>query len=252
MNPILSRSFPVIDMEIMRGGDGRTVTAFAATFDDPYEVMDAHGHYYEQINRAAFNRALGRGIQNVQVFYNHGRNPAGGPAPMELTRGIGVPLSITAEPKGLLTVTRYGTSPLAEGLLQDIKDGIIRAQSFRGPIYRDAPPQRHASGLQLVERMALGLIEYGPSPLPVNLGAEMVAVRSATELFGTDPAEWSADERAAALSAIGAQDLTPPPAPGVPAGTAEDLADETPLPIVVDLASDPMHLAQRQRRRRAS
>lgn len=249
--PILSRSFPLIDLEINRGGDGRTVTAYAATFDDDYEVMDGHGHYYERINRAAFNRTLGRGFGGVQVFYNHGRNPAGGPAPMELTRGIGVPLSITAEAKGLLTVTRYGTSPLAEGILQDIKDGIIRGQSFRGPIFPGDRTTRHASGLDLIERMDLGLTEYGPSPLPINTGAGVLAVRSVTELFGVDPAEWTAAERAAALTALGAQDLTPHPAP-VDDGTADGPADEAPSPVVVDPASDPLYLAQAQRRRRAS
>lgn len=245
--PVLTRAFDLIDIE--RGGaDGRTVTAYAATFGNPYEVRDQYGHYFESINRAAFNRTLGRGIGSVQVLYNHGRSIDGKPT-AEFSRGIGVPLEIKADGRGLLTVTRYGRSPLADGILQDIEDGIVRAQSFRGPIFRDGPPRKHeGSGLDLVERMDLGLMEYGPTLFPVNVGAEMVSVRSMSEVL-SDLTLMSPDERAELRAALdGIEDLAPPPAPGD--GTAVDPADVA--PPTPDPAASLTHARLAQMRRRAS
>lgn len=245
LRPQLTRSFELLDIE--RSGDGRTVTAYAATFGDPYEVRDQFGHYFESINRSAFNRTISRGINAVSVFYNHGRT-IDGRSSDRYSMPIGTPQEIKADGRGLLTVTRYAATETADEVLSLIDSGAIRAQSFRGPIYEDAAPRPHASGLQLVERMQLGLIEYGPTPIPVNQGAGMVSVRSTSDLLTVDPSELTDEERASLLAAL--QDLAPLPAPG-DAGTADGSADEAP-PHPVDPASDPIHLAQAQRRRRAA
>lgn len=176
--PELVRSVPLLDFEIERSGEGRTVTAYAATFADPYEVVDFDGHYDEIINRAAFNRMLGRGYDRVQVLYNHGRTISGTPT-AEFSKPIGVPVEVRAEPKGLLTRTRYLKTPLGDEVLEMWREQAIRAQSFRGPIYRSAPPRPGANGRPVIERLELGLIEYGPSPFAVNVGADLVAIRSA-------------------------------------------------------------------------
>src|SRR5512139_873746 len=55
------RSFALEGIQILRSGDGRTVEAYAAMFDQPYEVRDQFGHYMEVIDRAAFNRTLTNG-----------------------------------------------------------------------------------------------------------------------------------------------------------------------------------------------
>lgn len=224
--PQLTRSFPLLDLSIDRSGDGRTVTAYAATFDDPYEVRDKYGHYYESIHREAFHRAIGRGIDRVSVFYNHGLTINGTPSD-KFSLPVGVPLSIKPETRGLLTVTRYAQTDTGDEILEAIADGRLRAQSFRGPIFKDAPVQRHASGLPLIERLQLGLVEYGPTPIPVNHGAEMVSLRSLAELVTLDPEDLTDDERAALAAAAAINDLTPPPAP-VDDGTADGSADGTP------------------------
>lgn len=241
--PEINRSFPLLDIE--RGGDGRTVTAYAATFGDAYEVRDQHGHYYEQIHPHAFNRAIGRGVGSVAVFYNHGRT-INGTSTADLSIPLGTPLEIRADGRGLLTVTRYAEGEFADDVLRAIDDGRIKAQSFRGPIFQDGPKQLHRSGLPLVERMQLGLVEYGPTPMPVNVGAEMVSVRSTTDLLTVDPSELTDDERAALLAAL--QDLTPPPAP-VEDGTADGTGDNE-APPAWDPALDPDHIAAAQKRRR--
>lgn len=245
MTELITRSAPLIDIEIERSGDGRTVTAYAATFDDAYEVRDQHGHYEEKINRAAFNRFLGRGIGQVQVLFNHGRTIAGTPSEM-FSMPLGVPVSITAEPRGLLTVTRYSKTPLADQTLELIDSGAIRAQSFRGPIIDTKPRGVGSNGLQVLERMALGLIEYGPAPFAVNNGAEMVAVRSLTEMV-----DDLTDEERAELARILAQSPHQEPGSDAPSDGLEpgqQPGDTPPAPDPINY----LLLEQAQRRRRAN
>ena len=155
---IIERTVPLLDIEINRSGDGRTVTAYAATFATPYGVVDNEGDYDEIINRAAFNRELGRGFSHVSVVYNHGLTLWGTPSELDSVP-VGVPVDIRADGTGLLTVTRYGRGARADEVLQAISDGLIRSQSFRGPVFRSAPARRQPNGRTLIERMELGLRE---------------------------------------------------------------------------------------------
>lgn len=194
--PELVRSVPLIDIEIERGGDGRTVTAYAATFGDPYEVIDMDGHYDEIINRAAFNAELGRGFGHVRVLFNHGRTISGTPS-SDFSMPIAVPLEVRAEARGLLTRSRYLEDPLADRVLEQIRSGGVTAQSFRGPIYRSARPVAGPNGRPVIERLALGLIEYGPAVFATNDSAQFLAVRSQLleERFG-DLDDLTEEERA--------------------------------------------------------
>jgi phage head maturation protease len=183
---IIARSVPLIDIDIESGGDGRTVTAYAATFDDSYEVADEFGHYFEEIDRAAFNRWLGmHGVTRTVVLFNHGMMPGTHQLSERFALPLGTPLSVTAEPRGLLTRTRYSKTPLADEVLELIRDGAIIAQSFRGPVYGSDPlGPDPVSGLDRWRHTALGLRDYGPARSAVNLGAEFLAVRSIAEQVG--------------------------------------------------------------------
>jgi len=216
--PVIERAFPLIDIDIERGGDGRTVTAYAATFGDPYEVRDQFGHYFETINRAAFNRTLGRGLAGIQVLFNHGRTIDGTPSE-RFSMPLGKPIDVRPDSRGLLTVTRYSKTPLADEALELIRDGAVSAQSFRGPIVATARPVRHESGLMLVERTELGLREYGPAPFPANIGAAMVAVRSSA-LLAVDPEDLTAEEKLELIALLGGNETEPPAPGGVPAAPA--------------------------------
>jgi HK97 family phage prohead protease len=180
-----ARDWTLEGIEILRsgqGGDGRTVEAYAAVFDTPTEIKDQHGHYIEDINRAAFNEAVAEGIHRAGYFYHHGMTLAGTPSDLGSVP-IGSPVLIRPDGKGLLTRSRLNKSALAEATLEAIRNGDITAYSFRGPIKRSNPPRipraRPGAPLPTVTRMALGLTEYGPTPIPYYADAKILAVRSA-------------------------------------------------------------------------
>lgn len=208
-----SRTFPLDDIQISRSGDGRTVEAYAAMFDSPYEVRDGHGHYMEQIERSAFNRTLKGAGRNAMCVYNHGMTIHGTPDGMA-SLPLGRPLEIKPDGKGLLTVTRYNEGPWADSVLASIRNGDIKAQSFRGSIYRSSPngkvPRRrnYADPLPVVTRHELGLADYGPTPIPVNEASAIVAVRSAADIIEAI-GFLDADEREELRRAFGDLDTTP-------------------------------------------
>jgi HK97 family phage prohead protease len=175
------RTWPVLDLEVVRGGSGqREVTAYAAVFDKPAEIHDRHGHYVETIHRSAFDRAIGRGIDAVSVFYNHGMTAAGTPSDLGSVP-IGRPLEIRADGKGLLTRSRLNNTQLADSVLEAIRHGDIKGYSFRGRVHQSMP-ERVARGrvggeLPAITRTELGLSEYGPTPSPYYPDAHVVAVR---------------------------------------------------------------------------
>lgn len=172
------RTFDLDSIEIDRGGDGRTVTAYAAIFDTDAEIRDQHGHYIERISRSAFARTLKNGpVGRIGVFYNHGFDLTGRPN-MVGSVPIGTPLEVKADQRGLLTVTRYNKSPLAEQVIEAIRDGQIRGQSFRGRVFKSADGPASDRGLKTVIRSELGLTEYGPTHSPAYEGAGILAIRS--------------------------------------------------------------------------
>ena len=190
----ITRAVPLLDYEIVRGGDGRTVIAYAATFGNPYEVHDQHGHYDEVINRSAFNKVLARpgAMERVQVYFNHGKTLYGTPSD-RYSMPVGVPEEIKPDGRGLLTRTRYAKTPLGDEILQLWQDGAIRSQSFIGAIYDRPNPRPGPNGRPVIERMQLGLREYGPTPSAVNADAGLVAIRS--QLLERPASELTPDER---------------------------------------------------------
>jgi phage head maturation protease len=250
----IARAVPIIDMEIERGGDGRTVTAYAATFDDPYEVSDQYGRYIEEIDRAAFNRWLGmHGLTRTSVLFNHGFIPGTHTPSDRYSMPVGTPLEVKAEARGLLTRTRYAKTDLADEVLELIREGAIHAQSFRGDVFqsieRGVDP---VAGLPRYRHTGLGLTDYGPARHAVNNGAEIVAVRSVAEQVGVT--EEQVEQIAAFLKASSTQTET---AAGISDGqdgtddtAAQEPAVEAP-PVDPAASVDFLELAAAQRRRRS-
>jgi phage head maturation protease len=93
-----------------------------------------------------------------------------------------VPVDIHADGNGLVTVTRYSNTPLADEILELVRDGAIAGQSFTGRIERSEPNQNsfrpsRDGRLTTVRRTQLGLTEYGPTPMPAYEGAGILSVR---------------------------------------------------------------------------
>lgn len=193
------RSFPLRDIAIRSGGDGRTVEAYAAVFDTPTEIRDAQGHYFEQIDRASFNRTVSQRGTRFGVFYNHAMTLQGTPSEMASVP-LGSPVEAPrADGHGLVTVTRYNRTPLADQVLEAIRNGDITGQSFSGRWVRSEPgmergcktyrPKRDGS-LVTVSRMEIAMTEYGPTPMPAYDVPMVLGVRSlAARIAGLSPAE---------------------------------------------------------------
>ena len=173
----ISRSFALADLVVRSEGDGRTVEAYAAVFDQPTEIRDVHGHYFETIDRTAFDVSIKRGAK-VQVLFNHGMDLYGNPSD-RFTMPIGVAEQITADGRGLRTVTRISKTPLGDETLELMRSGAIDGFSFTAKPLRSKPIAAvHGDGLRTVVRQELALREYGPAVFRAYADARVLALRS--------------------------------------------------------------------------
>jgi HK97 family phage prohead protease len=233
------RAVSLDDIKIRSGGTGRTVEAYAAIFDEPAEIMDSDGHYYEVNHRSAFNRTIQNSGGRFPVVYHHGLTIAGTPS----DRGsvpIGVSTEVRADKRGVLTISEYGNSTLADEVLEAIRMGSVKAQSYGGRFLRSdprAPRGGFRAGidgkLKTVTRLEVAMREFGPTPFPAFAGAAITGVRAqqilgslltapaeqratmldhlATLGSGQDPVEEEID--GTADEALAAPDVTEDPAP---------------------------------------
>ena len=181
------RSFPLLDVNIRSGGDGRTVEMYAAVWNTPTEIHDNQGTYMEQIAPTAFNRTVSQKGTKFGVFFNHGRTLMGTPSD-RYTMPLGLPIEAPrVDDRGLITVTRYSETELGDEVLQLIKDGAITGQSFSGRFLASDPmparggqftPNRDGS-LVLVTRNEVAMLEYGPTPFPAYDVPMLIGTRSA-------------------------------------------------------------------------
>lgn len=186
MKEAYARVFPLDDIAVLsraKGGDGRTVEAYAAVFNVPKEIHDRSGDYTEVIHPSAFNRTLSQGAASRSLYlYNHGLSVVNGQPDSLAQVPIGSPVSVTADGKGLRTVARLNRSALAEATLEAVKAGDVKGYSFRGNAYRSEPQKvpraRRGEALPTVTRMELSLADFGPTPSPYYEEAEILAVRS--------------------------------------------------------------------------
>jgi hypothetical protein len=166
---------------------GRVIDAYVGRFNEKALIDDEQGRYFEEIDPTAWNKRLAdlqrsrTGLRGVSVFYNHGFNLYGEPSDAG-SHPVGHPMAVRADAAGLLTATHYGNSDYASRVLQDLLDGNVTGHSFTGRIVRSDPqrPSRARPGQQLplVRRLELGLVEYGPTPVPYYEGAQLVGSRS--------------------------------------------------------------------------
>lgn len=180
-NELIRRWVAIDDMDIKRvDRKGREVTAYATFFGQPAEIRDKHGHYWEEINRTAFNRTISHGIGRVQVFYNHGYDLTGRPNMLGAVP-IATPREVRPDGRGLLTISRYNDGEVADAVLAAWEGGQIKGQSFSGPVHQDRKLGER-EGIDHIERTELGLREYGPTHVPAYDGDGLVMIRSQEDL----------------------------------------------------------------------
>lgn len=200
------RAVALDDIRIRSGGTGRTVEAYAAIFGEPAEIVDQDGHYLEVNHKDAFTRSIERHRGGYPVVYNHGMTIAGTPS----DRGsvpIGVSTEVKVDQRGVLTVSEYGRSELADEVLEAIRMGAVKAQSYGGRFLK-SDPVRPAGGfrrgrdgsLRTVTRLVVAMREFGPTPFPAFAGAAITGVR-AQQMLGALLAA-PADRRAALLDQL--------------------------------------------------
>jgi HK97 family phage prohead protease len=175
----VSRAYALEDLHVRSDGSGRVVEAYAAVFNTRTEVMDQDGHYHEELAPTSFATTIATRGTNFGVLFNHGLTVDGEPNP-SATLPIGVPLEVRADDRGVFTATRYLDNPLADHVLDAIKSGAIRAQSFSGRFRkstrtlpagpREGPPADHPHEVEMRE--------YGPAVFAAYEGAAILGTRA--------------------------------------------------------------------------
>jgi HK97 family phage prohead protease len=190
------RSYVLQDCTVRADGDGRIVEAYAAAFNAPSEIRDQDGHYNEIIAPGSFNKTIADNGVRFGVFYNHGMSIHGTPDGA-LSVPIGVPVEAPrADEHGVLTVTRYLDNPLADSVLDAIKQRAITGQSFSGRFMRSERTRSTTrGGLPTITRREVAMREYGPTVFPAYAAAHIVGTRSA-DAFLRDLLALDAVERA--------------------------------------------------------
>jgi HK97 family phage prohead protease len=188
-----NRAYRLDDLHLRSDGSGRVVEAYAAVFRTKTEVMDQDGHYHEELAPTSFAKTLQENKPgDFRVLFNHGRTIDGTPNALA-TMPIGVPLEIRADERGVYTVTRYLDNPLANDVLEAIKAGAIKAQSFSGRFlksFRSWPDGRGRAALPLITRHEVQMREYGPAVFAAYTSAAILGTRSVRfmeELLATPP-----------------------------------------------------------------
>jgi HK97 family phage prohead protease len=180
-NGSFTRFVELDDISIRAGGSGRTVVAYMAAFNAPAEIRDQDGHYIETLDPTAFNKTLKERSGQIQVLYNHGRTVLGTPSD-KFSMPLGVPVRMVADGRGVLTETEYAKTDTADEVLELIKAGAIRGQSFSGKFTKSERARGRHGDLDTIHRSEVSLREYGPTPMPAYKEAAIVGVR-AEEMF---------------------------------------------------------------------
>jgi HK97 family phage prohead protease len=190
------RAFALEDCTVRADGDGRVVEAYAAALETPAEIHDQDGHYDEILARGSFDKTIAENGTRFGVFYNHARTIYGTPDG-QLSVPIGVPLEAPrADDHGIFTVTRYLDNPLADSVLDAIKQRAITAQSFSGRFVRSVrTPSRERGGRPTIRRTEVAMREYGPTVFPAYAAAMITGTRSA-EMWLADLASMDEATRA--------------------------------------------------------
>lgn len=175
------RTFQIEDMTIRSDGSGRVVESYFAVFAPVRsEVMDQDGHYLEENAPSLFTKTLAERGLNIPVFYNHARTLDGTPAG-ELSVPIGVPVEIRADERGVFNAVRYLENPLADSILDGIRNRAIGGMSYSGRFIKSTkswPSGRARGKLPVIVRHEAAIREFGPTAIPQFPEAAILGTRA--------------------------------------------------------------------------
>lgn len=169
--------------------DGRTLSGYAAVFDQDTEINSWEGKFTERIAKGAFKKTLQGGRKPI-MQYDHGHDSRVGSVP------IGVYTEIREDDKGLYVEGRLFDNDLVEPVRQAIEGKAISGMSFKFKVIRDEWRDEEGKilrGDKLKKRLWNGmdglqrtikevqLFEAGPVATPAYSGTS-VGVRSADEV----------------------------------------------------------------------
>jgi HK97 family phage prohead protease len=176
-----SRTYQLEDMTIRSDGSGRIVESYMAVFGPVRsEVMDQDGHYLEENASTFLNKSLAERGLNIPVFYNHARTLDGSPDGY-LSVPVGKPLEIKADERGVFNAVRYLENPLADSVLDGIRNRVINGMSYSGRFIKSIksyPQGRGRGRLPLIVRHEAALREFGPTAIPQFPEAEILGTRA--------------------------------------------------------------------------
>ena len=208
-----SRTYQLEDMTIRSDGSGRVVESYFAVFAPiRSEVVDQDGHYLEENAPSLFTKTLRERGLNIPVFYNHARTLDGTPDG-SLSVPIGKPLEIKPDDRGVFNAVRYLQNPLADSVLDGIRNKVINGMSYSGRYLKSTksfPQGRGRGRLPLIVRHEAALREFGPTAIPQFPEAEILGTRAqqVLRMLLANPATLTAQD----LALLGDfEGLTTPP-----------------------------------------
>lgn len=110
-------------------GDGRTLTGYAAVFNQDTEINSWEGNFFERIAPGAFKKTLREKTPIMQ--FDHGHDMRTGSVP------IGKFEDVHEDTKGLYVEGRLFDNPVVEPIRQAIEAEAIDGMSFRFQVVRD-------------------------------------------------------------------------------------------------------------------
>lgn len=172
-------------LEVARSSDGRTVTGYAAVFNQTAEIHDGFGDYTERYSPSAFTKTLAERGTNFTVMYNHGKTIYGTPSD-RFALPIGVVTGIGADDYGVRAEFRLNRGEFEDAVLEGINAGSIRGMSYTGRLLQSDPKMprggwrasRSTGELPLVTHQEVAVKELGPTATPYFEAAHIVGVRA--------------------------------------------------------------------------
>lgn len=159
------------EFELVRsadGGDGLTLSGYAAVFNSPTRISSWEGDFTEVIAPGAFKRTIRNGTPVMQ--FDHGQHPVIGSMPIASIRRL------REDARGLYVEARVFDNWMTAPLRDAIRDGAVNGMSFRFQPVRDSwDNSKKDNPVRTLEEVRLH--ELGPVVFPAYSDTS-VALRS--------------------------------------------------------------------------